>query len=93
MTGDEIIIEILEQIDAVLFEDPVTRKLRVVCAPLEKARADVAEMRGVVDAAIAWREGRDRSIIGTAPPGGQRSASGVALIDAIDALIEARHGG
>lgn len=47
--------------------------------------AALPHLLAVYEAALAWREGRDRNIIGTAPPGGHRSATGVALIDAIDA--------
>lgn len=50
-------------------------------------RAEIQRLRAVVDAALTWRQGRDRDIIGTAPPGGQRSATGVALIDAVDAYL------
>lgn len=46
--------------------------------------AEIERMRPVFEAAKAWRIGRDRNIIGTAPSGGQRSATGVALIDAVD---------
>lgn len=41
----------------------------------------------VLDRAVLWRQGRDRNIVGTAPAGGQRSATGVALIDAVDRLL------
>ena len=56
------------------------------------SRARLARVEGVVQAARAWRVGRDRNIIGTAPAGGQRSATGVALIDAVDNLIAAGEG-
>ncbi len=53
----------------------------------------LAAADAVVQAAREWRVGRDRNIVGTAPSGGQRSATGVALIDALDALDAAEREG
>ncbi len=55
-----------------------------------EAQAELEQMRPVVEAAQAWRLHRDRDIVGTAPPGGARSATGIALIDAVDDLNKAR---
>lgn len=63
----------------------LTAALVAMRTELVQLRAELARMRPIVDAAIAWRVGRDRNIVGTAPSGGQRSARGVALIEAIDA--------
>jgi hypothetical protein len=49
-----------------------------------KAEQAEATHIAIVTAARAWRVGRSRDIVGTAPSGGQRSATGAALIDAID---------
>ncbi len=46
--------------------------------------AELERLRPVYAAALAWRVGRDRDIVGTAPAGGSRSETGRALIDAID---------
>lgn len=53
--------------------------------------AELAKMRPVYEAALAWRVERDRDIIGTAPPGGPRSETGRALIDAIDSALSSTH--
>lgn len=51
----------------------------------DQLRADNERMRAVYEAALAWRVGRDRTVVGTAPPGGKRSHTGIMLIDAVDA--------
>ena len=59
----------------------IPKELPCTCEP------SCEDMRPVFEAARAWRVGRDRNIIGTAPSGGPRSATGVALIDAVDAAL------
>lgn len=58
---------------------------RLVVMALDALSARYAAAEKVVRAALAWRTGRDRTIVGTAPPGGTRSHTGIMLIDAIDA--------
>lgn len=53
-------------------------------AELARVTIERDHMRPVFAAALVWRDGRDRDRVGTAPPGGQRSESGRALIDAVD---------
>jgi hypothetical protein len=60
---------------------------------IDAANRKLAAFLPVVEAAKAWRIGRDRNVVGTAPSGGQRSATGVALIDALDALATPEKGG
>lgn len=56
---------------------------------LAEARADADKMRPVYIAAKAWRPHRHRDVVGTAPLGGQRTETGVALIDAVDEALAA----
>lgn len=62
----------------------------VVSRALLSLSSQLSRYSRIVEAAREWRVGRDRNIVGTAPSGGQRSATGVALIDAVDAFDAAK---
>lgn len=73
--------------DALLFEDGRLQNTGV-SDHIDAIERKLARIEPVWERAKEWRQGRDRNVTGTAPPGGQRSATGVALIDAIDAAEE-----
>jgi hypothetical protein len=69
------------------FPRPITEMDRVeMIAEIDFMRAEVRRMQSVYAAAKAWRAGRQRDVDAH---GEARSATGVALIDAVDAAVVA----